>query len=573
MSEMTDKLVSPQKRAIGYGRVSTPRQANHEVSLDEQESKITNLCNTHQALLVKMFVERGLTGKIDKRREFIKLIEYAEDSSNRIDMVVFYSMSRYFRNVRHYLNYKERLRVAGVRLLFATQEIPEGPAGNFMETILAAFDEHQSEVNAGIVRDVMAANAESGFWNGARPPFGYETIVACVFGQKQKKKLSICDAEADIVRPMYNLYLGRHDSTPALGIKGIVNYLNARGILHRGHSFYVSDVEKILKRTTYYGVHFYNKTDSVTKKQRPESEWVKMDVPAIISKADFDAVQNKLRSNRPSETPPQVVSGPSLLVGLAKCKLCGGAMTLRTGKSGRYKYLTCCTQATKGKTACEGQSVRMDFVDEIVLSEVEAKVFQPDRLGILLNEMFDQSKMGRDGAKEELGRLRESSKSVQNQQRRLYEMVAKGLTDIDDPVLRDTIKDTKLKLVNIGSAIATVEKRLAIQPIDVNPEKLQAFSSSVRSRLRNGNPGFRRDWLRMFVKAVIIGPDEIRIIGPKEPLFSGVLAGGKTTPSSVPSFDREWRAILDTTQDKTANTESRPGAGDASNVSSFLSSR
>ncbi|MET3927456.1 hypothetical protein [Devosia sp. 2618] len=41
-----------------------------------------------------------------------------------------------------------------------------------METILAAFDGHQSEVNAGIVRDMMMANAEEGYWNGSAPPFG-----------------------------------------------------------------------------------------------------------------------------------------------------------------------------------------------------------------------------------------------------------------------------------------------------------------------------------------------------------------------------------------------------------------
>ena len=362
--------------------------------------------------------------------------------------------------------------------------------------------------------------------------------------QKHKKKLAILDEEAAIVRIIFDLYLGRHDSTPALWIKEIVNYLNSHGIKHRGHAFYVSNVEKILKRTTYYGAHFYNRTDSVAKKPRPESEWVKVDVPAIISKADFDAVQNKLRANRPSEIPPQIVSGPSLLVGLAKCDLCGGAMTLRTGKSGRYKYLTCCAQITKGKTACEGQSIRMDFVDEIVLSEVEAQVFQPERLGVLLNEMFDQSKLGREGAQEELCRLRELSKSVRSQQKRLYGMVARGLTDLDDPALKDMIEDLKLKLVNIENAMASVKRRLAVQPTDVDRKKLRTFSSAVCNRLRDGNPAFRRDWLRLFVNEGIISPDEIRIIGPKDKPFSAVVSGGGM-PSAVPSFDREWRTRRD----------------------------
>jgi hypothetical protein len=45
-----------------------------------------------------------------------------------------------------------------------------------------------------------------------------------------------------------------------------------------------------------------------------------------------------LEARRPTRTPPRVVTGPTLLTGLVRCETCGGSMTIRTGKGGRYRY-------------------------------------------------------------------------------------------------------------------------------------------------------------------------------------------------------------------------------------------
>jgi len=64
-----------------------------------------------------------------------------------------------------------------------------------------------------------------------------------------------------------------------------------------------------------------------------------------------------LKSRSPAMIAPRIVSGPTLLTGICFCAACGGAMTLRTGKSGRYRYYTCCTKARQGNTGCPGRTV------------------------------------------------------------------------------------------------------------------------------------------------------------------------------------------------------------------------
>ena len=53
----------------------------------------------------------------------------------------------------------------------------------------------------------MIANAEAGYWNGARQPFGYEIRAATVLRKKEKRRLFAGEDEATVVRLIYKLYL------------------------------------------------------------------------------------------------------------------------------------------------------------------------------------------------------------------------------------------------------------------------------------------------------------------------------------------------------------------------------
>ena len=105
-----------------------------------------------------------------------------------------------------------------------------------------------------------------------------------------------------------------------------------------------------------------------------------VDVPPIIDQATFDAVQAHLRSRNPKVTPARVVSGPTLLTGICFCAACGGAMTLRSGKGGQYRYYTCSIKARQGETGCKGRSIPMEKLDYLVAEHIADRLLQPERL-------------------------------------------------------------------------------------------------------------------------------------------------------------------------------------------------
>ena len=65
----------------------------------------------------------------------------------------------------------------------------------------------------------MRESAKQGFWNGSPPPLGYRTYVAEQRGAKNKKKLEIDPAEAEVARLIFKLYSEGDDKSRPLRVK------------------------------------------------------------------------------------------------------------------------------------------------------------------------------------------------------------------------------------------------------------------------------------------------------------------------------------------------------------------
>src|SRR6202011_4677594 len=131
--------------------------------------------------------------------------------------------------------------------------------------------------------------------------------------------------------------------------------------------------------------HRFNTRFWKTRERKPAMEVVEVTVPPIIDAAEFEAVQALLKTRSPALTAPRVTSGPTLLTGICFCSVCGMAMTLRTGKSGQYRYYTCSTKARQGETGCQGRTVPMEKLDNGGGEHNEHRLFQPQRLEPILS--------------------------------------------------------------------------------------------------------------------------------------------------------------------------------------------
>src|SRR5690242_6725366 len=322
-SEITIANDEPDsRRAALYMRVSTGRQAEHDLSIPDQREQLRRWCRTQGYAVAAEFIEAGASAADDRRPVFQQMIERACDGEHDFDYIVVHSYSRFFREAFEQEFYLRKLAKHSVKVVSITQPIGDEnePVQAMMRKVIALFDEYQSKENAKHVIRSMKENARQGFWNGLIAPIGYKLVEAEKRGTKIKKKLDIDLVEADTARLIFKLYLYGDGTSGALGVKEVVKWLNRNGYrTRRGETFGVASVHKILTNTVYIGQWKFNKSSSRTRQRKPDHEVITISVPGLIEPHVFEQVQRQLHARSPRVVAPRVTTGPILLTGLAVC--------------------------------------------------------------------------------------------------------------------------------------------------------------------------------------------------------------------------------------------------------------
>ena len=524
-------------RAALYLRVSTARQAEHDVSIPDQRKQGEAYCASRGYRLAETYVEAGASATNDRRPEFQRMIEAGTGKPAPFDVVVVHSFSRFFRDHFELEFYVRKLAKNGVKLVSITQEMGDDPMHVMMRQIMALFDEYQSKENAKHVLRALKENARQGFWNGSLPPIGYRIIAAETRGAKVKKKIDIDPLHAETVRLIFRLALEGDGASGPMGVKAITSHLNARRIFTRdGGRWGIGQVHRILTRRTYIGEHEFNRRTKA-KELKPQSEVVVVEVPPLIDRKTFDTVQTQLKARNPKAMPARVVSGPTLLTGICYCTKCGGAMTIRTGKSGRYR-------ARQGETGCEGRSIPMEKLDGVVIDHIEREFLNPDRLEIVLSSVLDRRQERTERRREHIAELSKRATEAELRLKRLYDAIEAGVSDLNDPALKDRIDGLRAVRDQARGDLERAQAMLnSATHQAITPQMVQQFATTARRRMRLDGGGYRRDHLRAFAQRVEVAEREVFIKGSKDQLLHALagIGGGKSAALGVPTSVLNWR--------------------------------
>ena len=271
-------------------------------------------------------------------------------------------------------------------------------------------------------------------------------------------------------------------------------------------------------------------------------------MPPIIDAAQFEEVQALLKSRSPALTAPRVVSGPTLLTGICFCAGCGMAMTLRTGKSGRYRYYTCSTKARQGETGCKGRTVPMEKLDALVADHIERRLLKPERLEEILSSVLDRREERAERRAEHIAELRKRAAEADAKLKRLYEAIENGVADLSDPRLKDRVAElTAIRdqsRIDADRAAAEIERagptltpagaqqRSPGRPASGCATPRAATAATICARSLSGSRSTSRKFASWARKSALL-----------RTLVAA--SGGKTAGIGVPSFVPKWRARRD----------------------------
>src|SRR5580692_10495750 len=82
-----EKSDAPVRAAL-YMRVSTGRQAEHDLSIPDQRSQLQSWCRGNGHPVVAEYVEAGASAGDDRRPSFQQMIERACDGEHAFDLIV-----------------------------------------------------------------------------------------------------------------------------------------------------------------------------------------------------------------------------------------------------------------------------------------------------------------------------------------------------------------------------------------------------------------------------------------------------------------------------------------------------
>lgn len=211
--------------AIGYGRVSTSKQATFGASLDAQE----NICRTMAAQdgLTEFvwLTDAGISGKLTTNRPaYSKMVDMICEGNCKIYA---YHMSRLGRSFKDIIALWELCEENNVSIRTHADHIDTtGPYGKFVKGILALVNQLQREIISENTKDILRDKKSRGEVYCA-PRFGYKVVGRLVDkdGKIVKPGQEVeDDTEMDVVREMYKL----HSHNKSLGY--IARYLNYLGV-------------------------------------------------------------------------------------------------------------------------------------------------------------------------------------------------------------------------------------------------------------------------------------------------------------------------------------------------------
>ena len=531
-----------------YVRVSTVRQAKADLSIPDQLNQLRAWCRQHGFTVAKEYVEPGASATDDRRPVFQQMMEDATRKPFPFEAVIVHSRSRFFRDMYGTLHYERMLRQAGAELVSITQPTTDDENGQLLKNLISMMDGYSSQENAKHTSRTMKENARRGFFNGSRAPFGYQVVPTDVPGHKGKvrKQLAVDDLEAPVVRQIFNLYRHGLDGKP-MGMKAIATHLNAAGTLMRGRPWRIQKLHDLLGDPTYRGEYRYNMRDSRTGLLRPESEWIRYAVEPIVDAETFEAVRRIREGRDPNGEAPartRTLTLPTLLTGLLTCERCGKAMTLATGKSGRYKYYKCCNKMSIGPAVCQTPNLPMEKLDRLILERLVDKVLTPERVTGLLKDWLRHQALSQTAVDTKVGQLGRSLQATDDALTNLYRAIERGVVDLDSSLqLRvNELRDQREQVL----AELALTKREKPSARNVSPRQVAYACQRLRDLLLDPDRGYGKQLLSLLVTEIRVGTTSIQMSGETAALNEAVskMKMG-TSLEKVPSFISDWRARSD----------------------------
>lgn len=486
-------------RAAAYARFSSDHQ--REESIEAQLRAIREYAEKNDVVIVAEYCDRAKSATTDQRPKFLRMIE---DSKKSIfDVILVHKLDRFARNRADSIAYRMELKRNDVSLISVLEYLDEdSPESIILESVLEAMAEYYSKNLAREVNKGLKENAIKGLHTGGIPPLGYDV-------DPKTKKLVINDNEAMIVKTIFRRTI------EGFSYMEIIDELNSKGFLtKRGGIFTKNSLNSILQNRKYTGVYVYNKSASKDvdgkrngHKYKDESEIICVEdaVPPIISKEEFEIVQQKLSQRKKNRKHSRAIEN-YLLTNKMICGICGGAYVgarRRRGDKSMWTAYGCNVRYRNKIIGCKNKEISKPYIEGCVLEKLADLVFNDAYIPVVTREYnkYLQDKNG--DYVFQLKNLQNQLKALNNDINKLVDLLMKTTSQI----LIDKLNESEKKKLQIEAKIKSLSSDLIKQ--EITESDVTLIFQQIKKQLTSGNLKSIKQVIETYVDKIIVYPNEV----------------------------------------------------------------
>jgi DNA invertase Pin-like site-specific DNA recombinase len=236
MKKKKAATVSAHTRAVAYLRVSTDKQADEGISLDQQRTKVKGYAALEDDFeVIEIIVDAGESaGSLDRPGLQKALAMLREGTANALLVVKLDRLTRSVRDLCELVD--DYFRDGHYRLMSVSEKIDtSSAAGRMMLNLLTVIGQWEREVIAERTTAAMAHLKSQNKKTGGYVPYGYQLAP-------DGKTLRALKREQLVIEQIRNL------KASGLGLRAIARSLDDRGIHARsGERFHHTQIARILE--------------------------------------------------------------------------------------------------------------------------------------------------------------------------------------------------------------------------------------------------------------------------------------------------------------------------------------
>ena len=322
----------------GYIRVSTVRQGEHGVSLEQQREAIERYADKNNLKIAKWFTEAETAAKRGRPLfgQMLKLLRLGKACG-----VIIHKIDRSARNLKDWADLGELID-SGMEVHFANESLDLNSRGGRLSADI------QAVVAADYIRN-LREETKKGFYGRLKQGIDPRPAVVGYLNQGAGKPKSADPIKAPLIRLLFEKY-----ASGQYNLERLLEEMHTLGLRNRaGGKVSRNGMSRILNNPFYTGIIRIRKTNE----SFPGTH------QAIVPKVLFDQVQQLLRGKVNRKTKHH----DYLLRQLIRCSLCHYSM-IPEGKKG-HVYYRC---HTKG---CPTKTIREEVLEQGLIHELRKLEF------------------------------------------------------------------------------------------------------------------------------------------------------------------------------------------------------